>query len=107
MRGKGILIDDAFDLQINVERDANDRIINGLRVGSTLHQNQALILTFQPGEIKTSPEIGVGIDEVVNDNDYLGWRQLIRRQLEADRQEVKKIAFVNDNKIEIDAKYNR
>lgn len=105
MRGKGIRLDSDYGLQTVVTRGSDGRIVSGLQVGDTLYQNQALILIFQPGEVKTNPVVGVGINDAINDNDFLGWRRLIRQQLELDRQEVTKIIFGGNEKVEIDAKY--
>jgi len=105
MKGKGIVITDDYDLQISVQRDATGKIISGLVIGNTLYQNQALILIAQPGEIKSSPIVGVGAENMINDQDFLGWRRTIQLQMELDGQSVKKVVFGKNQNLEIDAKY--
>ena len=106
MKGKGILIGDDYDLQIQVVKDATGKIVSGLKIGNTIYQNQALILTFQPGEVKLSPYVGVGISNIINGKDYLGWRKKIRQQLEYDGQEVTKVSFSANDNLNIDAAYS-
>lgn len=106
MKAKGILINDNFELSISIKRDAEGKIVSGLVIGNILYQNQALILIINAGEVKTNPIVGVGIGDIVNDNDYLGWRRRIRQQMELDGQKVTKVSFSQNQKLEIDAKYS-
>lgn len=106
MKGTGILLNDTYALQIVPKRDASGRITQGLQIGNTLYQNQALILLFHPGEIKLSPLVGVGIEDMLNDQDYLPWRRKIRQQMELDGQQVKDVSFSSDHKLNIDAGYS-
>lgn len=78
MRGTGILISDSYDLLMSIKKDSAGKITSGIRIGKTLYQNQALILIIQPGELKLSPIAGVGLENIINDNDYLGWRSCLR-----------------------------
>lgn len=105
MKGTGILLDDTYDLQVIAKRDGTGRIISGLQLGNTLYQNQALILIFQPGEVKLNPLIGAGIEDMLNDQDYLVWRRRIRQQLELDGQLVTGVRFSADRNLIIDAAY--
>lgn len=104
MKGKGILLGDDYDLQIQPVRDDGGKIVSGLMIGNTLFQNQALILSFQPGELKLNPYVGVGIAGMLHGKDYLKWRRTIRQQLEYDGQVVTKVSL-NAKKLEIDATY--
>lgn len=106
MKDKGILINDDFDLKLSVQRDASGKITSGLMLGNTLYQNQALILMLQPGELKLNPIVGVGIENIVADNDVLAWRKNIRQQMELDGQKVKDISFDKDYQLKIDAAYH-
>lgn len=105
MKGKGILINDNFELQLSIKRDAEGKILSGMTIGNVLYQNQALILLFNAGEVKMKPAVGVGINDIVNDNDLLGWRRKIRQQMELDGQKVTKVTLSQNQNIEIDAKY--
>lgn len=100
---KGIQLID-FDLDIKVQRDSNGRITSGLIIGDVLHQNQALILAIDKGEIKTDPSVGVGLHTNVLSHDTLSLRKQIRQQLEMDGQKVNFVK-VSPRGIEIDAKY--
>lgn len=106
MKDRGIVITDDFDFFVDVLKDADGKIVAGLTLGNTLYQNQALILIAQPGEIKSNPLIGVGIENMLNDHDFLGWRRTIRLQMELDGQVVTKIVLGKNQKLEIDAKYS-
>lgn len=74
-------------------------------VGDTLRQNQTLILTLHKGELKENPAVGVGISDMLLDNDPIFWRTEIRNQLEMDGMTVGNILLTKTS-IEIDAKYN-
>lgn len=100
---KGIQMID-YDLDIKVVNDASGRIASGLVVGDILHQNQALILVMHKGDLKDDVSVGVGIDRMLLDNDWLGWEREIRDQLEMDGQKVEEVK-VNSKTIKIKASY--
>lgn len=106
MRGIGIQIDDTYTIVVKPVRDTTGKIVQGMAVGSTIQQNTALILICRMGEIKESPSLGVGIEDVLLDNDYLEWRRRIRTNLELDEQTVNQIKFNSVDKLFIDANYN-
>jgi hypothetical protein len=106
MRGIGILIDDDYRLRVKPERDGTGKIVAGLMIGATIHQNTGLILICRKGEFKEVPALGVGIEDVLLDNDYLEWRRRIRLNLELDSQVVKDVKFSTVDKLTIDADYN-
>jgi hypothetical protein len=106
MKGTGILIDDNYELLVKPERDAAGKIIKGAVIGSTINQNTGLILISRKGEFKQVPALGVGIEDVLLDNDYLEWRRRIRLNLELDGQTVTRIKFNTVDKLNIDANYN-
>lgn len=87
-----------------VRRDAEGKILSGLQVGDILRQNQALILALYKGELKERPSVGCGISDMLLDNDMLYWRNLIREQLEMDKQKINHIK-ITKNSIFIDAQY--
>lgn len=100
----GIQLEQSFDIQIRVERDASGKIAGGLVVGDILAQNQALIINAHKGEFKESPIVGVGISDMLLDHDALAWRTEIREQLEIDGQTVDDVK-VTTSEITVDAHY--
>lgn len=100
---KGITLID-YEAVIQPHRGPDGKIISGLVVADTLHQNQALILHLHKGELKERPMAGCGISDMLLDNDPIYWRTLIREQLEMDRQTVTNIKITTKS-IEIDAQY--
>ena len=100
---KGITLID-YEAVIQPHRGPDGKIISGLVIGDTLHQNQALILHLHKGEVKERPMTGCGVSDMLLDNDPIYWRTLIREQLEMDRQTVTNIKITTKS-IEIDAQY--
>lgn len=110
MKNRGIQlsdgISDTIDLKINVVRDAAGLITQGLIVGNILNQNQALIIIANPGEFKFNPTIGVAIDEMLLNEDYLQYRHRIRDHLTKDGMKVKSVDFSKKMGLVIDASYD-
>lgn len=100
----GIQLTEDYDLDVKVERDAQGRIASGMVLAETTAQNQALILQCHKGEIKESPAVGVGIEDMLLDHDPLRWRTRIREQLEIDGQKVDEVKVTNQG-ISIKASY--
>lgn len=100
---QGILLHDYVPV-VKVKHDRYGKIVGGLMVGDILRQNQALLLTLHPGELKDAPAVGVGLTSMLLDHDPLMWRGRIREQLEMDGQVVERIT-INTKSIEIAAKY--
>ena len=103
MRGIGIQLDDDYDLKIDDERGADSKLL-GFSLAETINQNTALILLHQPGQFKDEPALGVGIENILMDNEMRAWKRKIRMALEADGQNVSSVNFTN-NGLNIDAKY--
>ena len=93
-----------FKIDVQLKFDTEGKILSGLNLGDTLRQNQALILVLHQGELKERPEVGVGIEDMLLDNDILYWRSRIREQLELDNQNVDKVRITTGG-IEINASY--
>jgi hypothetical protein len=66
-----------------------------LALGDVLEQNQALILMLHRGELKERPAVGVGISDMLLDNDPIYWRTQIREQLEMDGQTVGSVVLTS------------
>lgn len=75
-----------------------------LAVDDILRQNQALILTLHKGELKERPAVGVGISDMLLDNDPIYWRTAIKEQLEMDGQRVGSVKITHTG-IQIEATY--
>lgn len=75
-----------------------------LVLGETTAQNQALLLRSHRGEFKENPALGLGISDMLLDNDLLYQRQRIREALELDGQSVYNIK-ITARQIIIDAQY--
>lgn len=75
-----------------------------LATGDILRQNQTLILALHKGELKEWPAVGVGIGDMLMDNDPIYWRRAIREQLEMDGQQVGSVRITRTG-IEIESTY--
>lgn len=92
-----------FDVLLDENKDL--KFVNGdLVIGDVNQQNQELIVVSNKGDWKESPEIGVGINDYLNDENISGAISAIKNNLRYDGFKVNKVKLVN-NKIEIDAKY--
>ncbi len=107
-KSTGILLDPATgDLLVAARRDAAGLVAQGLEVGTTTFQNQALILQAAKGEFKEYPTLGVGISDILGDDEMTGWKREITLQLEADGMKVKTVGLdLTNNKLTIDADYD-
>lgn len=105
-KGTGIQLSGDYDIDISVRRDSGGLIVSGLCIGDTLRQNQAVILVMNKGELKEAPLMGVGISDMLLDNDPLFWRTEIAEQMEMDGQTVERVAIGRES-IEITAEYKQ
>lgn len=92
-----LLLDEAGDLQIS----EGDFVI-----GDATLQHQRHIIVAQKGEYKEHPEIGVGIDNALLDENPKTLLTQIRRNFEYDGMQVNTIQINNDGSITVDAPYN-
>lgn len=95
-----------FGMQLD-EMTNDIKIENGhIAIGETLPQNEFLLLVMNKGELKEDPLVGVGISDMLNDNDILGWKRKIRDGLKADGMKVEQISISSDGRIKkLEAKY--
>lgn len=111
MKSRGLqLVDNTdmgelMDLKIEVKRNAEGKIEQGLVLGNILPQNIALIVMANPGEFHFSPLLGVAIDELILDDDYLRYKHRIREHLERDGLKVKSIELSEKRTLKIEANY--
>jgi hypothetical protein len=110
MKDRAIQLNDSanaienIDLKINVIREGGF-ITQGLVVGNTLNQNEALIIMSNPGEFAFSPTLGAAIDELLLDNDYLRMRHRIREHLAKDGMKVDRLELAENKPLQIVASY--
>lgn len=97
---------EGIQLEYNKDSPILEPIVKygSLFVGDVLRQNQALVLSLHKGELKENPSVGVGISDMLLDNDPIYWRTLIKEQLEMDGQTVDKVTITMTG-IKIGAKY--
>ena len=93
-----------YDIAVDVRLDADGRIDSGLVLGDILAQDQALILSFHKGDLKSDVSVGAGIDRMLLDSDRLTWEREIQEQLEMDGQKVQSVV-VTGKDIQIQASY--
>jgi len=96
---------DSIDLKIDVKRDSNNLITDGLCVGNTMPQNQALMLIANPGEFMFNPTIGVAIGDLLLNDDYLRFRHRIREHFAKDGLVVKSVQLDGQKPLLIEADY--
>lgn len=93
------------DLKIRVKRSDSNQITQGLVIGNTMNQNQALMLIASPSDFKSSPTLGVSIMDLMLDEDYLGFRHRIREHFLKDGLKVRSIQLESGKPLIIDANY--
>lgn len=107
MRNKGIQIignpaeGELRDLAVKAVRNSLGQIVTGLQIGNTENQNKALILIANKGEFFYEPTLGVAIDELVLDNDYLRKSHQIVEELDKDNYKVKEVKLQENKPIQI------
>ena len=90
---------------ILIDSDYQPLISSGeLQLGETTQQNQAIIIQSHKGELKENPALGVGISDMLLDNDPLYWRVRIREALELDGEVVESIK-ITSSEVQINAHY--
>lgn len=99
----GIQLTD-YEPRITIKKDELGLITQGLTLGDTLRQNQAVILAMHQGELKERPMMGVGVSDMLLDNDPIYWRTKIKEQLEMDGQKVDSVK-ISKAGLAIESKY--
>lgn len=92
-----LLLDDNMDLKI-----ANGDFV----VGRSDEQQQEVILLATKGDFKQFPDVGVGIEGFLLDDDIDGMLAEVRAQFSADGMEVTDVTYNQQTgKLDYDAKY--
>ena len=74
-------------------------------IGESLIQNQAMILLAVQGDYKLSPDLGVGIKDLLLDNQLLEYRHRIRQHFSIDGLHINHLDLYDLNKLKIEAEY--
>jgi len=74
-------------------------------VGESMNQQQAMLLIAHPGEFKMSPEIGIGISDLLLGEELLEYRHRIRNQYMLDGLKINRLELYEIGKLKIDAEY--
>lgn len=74
-------------------------------IGESSSQHAKHILIAQKGEYKQHPELGVGIENMLNSEDAMDFLIEAKKNLEYDGMAVRNISFTKDGKLNVDAKY--
>lgn len=91
-------------IQITADGDLALSEDGELQIGNTLYQNQYMILKAQKGDFKEYPLLGVGIDEITNDEDIPEWKKRIRENFTYDELIISSLSIA-DNQTFIVADY--
>lgn len=95
MKGIGIQIGSDYDILVQEGSTA---------IGDVQPQNKALIIVSNPGEWKQHPELGVGIEGWINDDNPGNLRAEIKRHLKSDGFKVDKVTLEN-GQLDVSANY--
>lgn len=93
---KDILLDDDGDLLI----ENGDFVI-----GESDTEHIKSILMANKGDFKEFPELGVGMEELLNDDAITQFLIDAKKNLEYDGLQVNNISFTDEGKLNVDAKY--
>lgn len=101
---KGILLNDNFDLAINLKKDDNGLMLSGLIVGDSILQDATMVLSSRQGDLKEDPLLGVGLSKFIRGKyDALAIESRIRLHLT--RAGIDYSTFKENIKIEINKAY--
>lgn len=74
-------------------------------IGISDKQHIKHILKAYKGEFKEFPELGVGIEQMINDDNYMDVLIEAKKNLQYDGVEVKNIKFTDEGKLNVDGEY--
>ncbi len=88
-----------------IDEKYNLQFLNGdLATGFSDNQHQQHILIANKGEYKAHPEVGVGIEDLLSDDNYTATLLEAKKQLEYDGMTIYNIIYNNEN-LNIDGQY--
>lgn len=76
-------------------------------IGRSNEQHQEHILLANKGEYKEHPELGVGIVQMLNDDNYTSVLIEAKKNLVYDGMQIDNIAYTKQGKLAIDGKYKK
>lgn len=76
-----------------------------IAIGESDNQHVKHILLASKGEFKASPELGVGIEMMLNTEEPMEFLIEAKKNLEYDGMKVNNISFTETGTINVDAKY--
>lgn len=92
------------DLLLNKTGDLD--ILNGdIIFGYSDNQHQEHILLANKGDYKEFPELGIGINNMLNEDDYMPFLIEAKKNLEYDGMKINNIKFEENGNLNIDGYY--
>lgn len=76
---KGILLDTDNDLKVNVKRDSNGLITDGLTIGDRKMQDTYMVLSMNQGDLKEDPLAGANLIKMIRGREN---KEKIRKTVE-------------------------
>lgn len=93
-------------IDILLDNDGDLDFTNGdLNSGFSDNQHQEHILLSNKGEFKEFPEIGVGIEGMLDDDDFTGFLIDIKKNLEYDGMKINNVKIDESGNLNIDGYY--
>lgn len=74
-------------------------------IGRSDEQHQAHIIIANKGEYKAHPEVGVGIQDMLNNDDYTEILIEVKKQLQYDGMRINNVTYGQNGKLNIDGEY--
>lgn len=81
---KDLLLSEGFDLLV---KDGD------FVIGDSNVQHQNILLITQPGSFKESPDVGIGVENFLMDDDPAGLKDKVREEFTKDGQKVNSIIY--------------
>ncbi|MGM8362127.1 oxidase [Flavobacterium sp. ARAG 55.4] len=82
------------------------KITNGdFEIGYSDNQHQEHILLANKGEFKEFPELGVGLNRMLSDDDYMPFLIDAKKNLEYDGMKINNVKFEENGNLNIDGYY--
>ena len=76
-----------------------------LRITESTYQHQRDLLLSDKGHIRDKAEAGVGMANYLLDKDPAALLRSVRKEFVSDGMRVRKVAFDNSNKLDVEARY--
>jgi len=91
---------------ILLDRNGDLNFKNGdLEIGYSDNQHQEHILIANKGEYREFPELGVGIHQILDDDNYMSVLIEAKKNLEYDGMKINNIKFEANGNLNIDGQY--